>query len=345
MRSRAFLFVGLLLVLCLGLVGAVYAYDSSKSGTIAKGVRAGGVDIGGLSAAKARAKLRRTVLRDIRRPVVVAWHGRRFPLTAKQAGLSVDLDATVDEALKRSRSGSIISRTARSLRGKSLDVSLQPQVVYSTRAVRRLVARVGAAVDRPSREAHVSFATTAPTVAAGRDGRRLRRVALRRAVEAALSDRTAARRIPARVTVVHPKTTTAELAGRYPVILTLDRTNFRLRLFKRLKLAKTYTVAVGQAGLDTPAGLYHIQNKAVNPSWHVPNSAWAGSMAGQVVPPGPDNPIKARWMGIWDGAGIHGTDETYSLGHAASHGCVRMAIPDVLELYPQVSVGTPMYIA
>ena len=49
-------------------------------------------------------------------------------------------------------------------------------------------------------------------------------------------------------------------------------------------------------------------------------------------------------MGIFEGAGIHGTEETESLGRAASHGCVRMAIPDVIELYDQVEVGTPIYI-
>ena len=49
-------------------------------------------------------------------------------------------------------------------------------------------------------------------------------------------------------------------------------------------------------------------------------------------------------MGIFAGAGIHGTDETWSLGQAVSHGCVRMSIPDVEELYDQVDVGTPIYI-
>ena len=63
-----------------------------------------------------------------------------------------------------------------------------------------------------------------------------------------------------------------------------------------------------------------------------------------MIPPGPANPIKARWMGIFEGAGIHGTEETESLGLAASHGCVRMAISDVIELYDQVEVGTPIYI-
>jgi lipoprotein-anchoring transpeptidase ErfK/SrfK len=143
---------------------------------------------------------------------------------------------------------------------------------------------------------------------------------------------------------VRPTVTRAELATRFPSYITVDREAFQLRVYQHLKLARTYTIAVGQIGLETPAGLYHIQDKQVDPSWHVPNSAWAGSLAGQVIPPGPDDPIKARWMGIFDGAGIHGTDETWSLGHAASHGCVRMAIPDVIDLYDRVQVGTPVYI-
>ncbi len=138
--------------------------------------------------------------------------------------------------------------------------------------------------------------------------------------------------------------TAKEVAAEYPSYLTLDRSTFTLRLWEHLKPAKSYTVAVGMEGLETPEGLYHIQEKQENPSWHVPNSAWAGSLAGQVIPPGPADPIKARWMGIYEGAGIHGTEETSSLGSAASHGCVRMAIPDVEELYDRVEVGTPIYI-
>jgi lipoprotein-anchoring transpeptidase ErfK/SrfK len=84
----------------------------------------------------------------------------------------------------------------------------------------------------------------------------------------------------------------------------------------------------------------------VNPAWSVPNSDWAGDLAGTVVPGGvPENPLKARWLGIFDGAGIHGTDQLGSLGTAASHGCIRMAIPDVIALYNRVPVGAPVYIA
>ena len=125
----------------------------------------------------------------------------------------------------------------------------------------------------------------------------------------------------------------------------VERDTFQLKLYKKLKLQKGYTVAIGADGFSTPAGLYHIQNKAVNAAWSVPNKPWAGSLAGTVVPGGsPQNPLKARWMGIIDGAGIHGTDQVGSLGSRASHGCVRMAIPDVIELYPKVPVQTPIYI-
>jgi lipoprotein-anchoring transpeptidase ErfK/SrfK len=145
--------------------------------------------------------------------------------------------------------------------------------------------------------------------------------------------------------VTRAKVTTADLAEKYPTVLVLDRASFTLRHYENLELAKEYTVAIGAVGFNTPVGTYNIQNKAVDPAWSVPNSDWTGDLAGTVVPGGvPENPLKARWMGIYDGAGIHGTDDVASLGTAASHGCVRMSIPDVTELYDQVEVSAPIYI-
>jgi lipoprotein-anchoring transpeptidase ErfK/SrfK len=154
------------------------------------------------------------------------------------------------------------------------------------------------------------------------------------------------RTVEAEVDKVQPEVTTDELAEEYPQYIVIDRAGFQLSYYESLELVKTYTIAVGQVGYDTPSGTYSIANKAVNPAWNVPNSAWAGDLAGTVVPGGaPNNPLVARWMGIIDGAGIHGTNDTGSLGSAASHGCIRMAVPDVIELYDQVPVGTPVYIA
>ena len=147
------------------------------------------------------------------------------------------------------------------------------------------------------------------------------------------------------VSVLKPKVTTTDLRQRFSRFIGISRDRFELRLFVNLKLAKVYRISVGQVGYDTPTGLYNVRNKAVNPSWFVPNKPWAGDLAGKVIPPGPDNPIKSRWMGIYNGAGIHGTDATGSIGQRASHGCIRMLIPDVVELYDKIPVGTPVFIA
>jgi lipoprotein-anchoring transpeptidase ErfK/SrfK len=142
-----------------------------------------------------------------------------------------------------------------------------------------------------------------------------------------------------------PKVTVKDPKVRYAFFITISRGQKRLRLYRGLQLAKVYVIAVGQAGYDTPAGLHHIRSKAINPAWHVPDRPWAGELAGTIVPSGsPDNPIKARWMEFHDGAGIHGTDDLGSLGRAASHGCIRMSIADVIELYEIVPLKTPLHI-
>jgi lipoprotein-anchoring transpeptidase ErfK/SrfK len=211
--------------------------------------------------------------------------------------------------------------------------------------VKRFVRRVRRAVDRAPRDADVSFQTASLPAIPSRAGLRVDARRLRASVRDALDSIGGGRSVRARVKVVQPKITTDRLADKYPRVVTVDRAGFRLRLFKDLKLAKTYRIAVGQVGLETPAGVYHVQNKAVDPAWHVPNRDWAGDLAGKVIPGGvPENPLKSRWLGIYDGAGIHGTAEEASLGTAASHGCIRMAVKDVQELYEDVPVQTPVYI-
>jgi lipoprotein-anchoring transpeptidase ErfK/SrfK len=343
-KRSLIIFTGVLIgVLVLG-AGALYAYDHGHRDKIAKGVAVAGIDVGGLSAAQARARLQREYLPRFEQPVVVRFHAHRFKLSPKAAGVTVDVNAAVDEALAKSRDGSIFTRVSRSLTGGSVDADIQPQVSYSHAAVTRLVGRVKRAIDRPAQDASVSYTAAGLGTVPSQDGLAVKTAALTAALNSALEHPGQRRPIKVRTTTTAPKVPTSKLASQYPSFITVDRGHFTLRVYKDLKLARSYSIAVGQQGLETPSGLYHIQNKAVNPSWQVPNSPWAGSLAGKLIPPGPDDPIKARWMGIFDGAGIHGTDEVSSIGHAFSHGCVRMLIPDVIDLYDRVSVGTPVYI-
>ena len=347
MRSRSFFIVAAVLVLLLVAAGGVYAYDSGRENQIAKGITVGGVDVGGLQTTAAEQRLRTAVLEKLNRPVVATYHGQHFTLTPKQARVGVDIDGSVAQALHRSRSGNILARTSRNLRGTSLNEDLDLDISYNRAAIRRLVRRISVRIDKPARDAAVNLeeGNVNPTPSA--DGLAIRAASLRSQLRRSLLSTDGTRTVRVRTKVVKPKVTTAQLADKYPAVVIVNRGAFKLTLYKHLNPAKTYGIAVGQVGLETPAGLYHVQNKAVNPAWTMPNSDWvAPGDRGKVVPGGtPENPLKARWLGIFAGAGIHGTDNEGSIGSAASHGCIRMRIPDVVELYPQVPVNAPVYIA
>lgn len=345
MRSRRFIIVaGLVVVLLVGAVGA-YAYDHSRRDTIASGVVVGGVELGGLKPDDAREKLRTELQRPLAKPVVLTYERQRFVLSPRIAHVRARYERMVDEALQRSREGTIFARVGRGVTGGEVEAHVRAEVVFDRRAVDRFVDTVVRRLDRAPRDATISFSGSSLGEVDGQVGVSVDPRRLRRAVTRELRTVSGARTIEVQAKTVRPAVSPAQLAKKYPTVITVDRANFKLYLWKRLRVAKEYTVAIGQVGLDTPAGLYAIENKAVDPVWSVPNSAWAGDLAGTIVPPGPSNPIKARWMGIIGGAGIHGTDADYSLGTAASHGCVRMAIPDVIELYDLVEVRTPIYIA
>ncbi|HEV7807268.1 MAG TPA: L,D-transpeptidase/peptidoglycan binding protein [Solirubrobacteraceae bacterium] len=346
MRRCPTLIVVAALVVVLVCAGSVFAYDSSRSDAIPHGVRVGVVDVGGLTAAGARAKLRVRMLDRLRRPLVVLAGERRFPLTAREAQIEADVDDMVSAAVRHGRAGSIFARTWRGLTGGEIDASVTPQVAYSRAAVQRLVDRVRVSMSRKPVDADIAVAGDRIAVRRSVSGLAVDPQRLREEVQRALvSDVVGERAVRAELRRIQPKVTTKRLASTYPIVLMVERSRFRISLFKKLKRAVTYPIAVGQAGLETPAGRYEIHNKAVNPAWSVPNSTWAGSLAGSVIPGGaPNNPLKARWLGVYDGVGVHGTDARYSIGSNASHGCIRMLVEDVVKLYDQVPVGTPIFI-
>src|SRR3954470_11244451 len=346
MRTRLIVLVAFVAVIALGGVAATYAYDNSKKNRIAAGVKVNGIPIGGLTRAQAEKKLSDALLAPLDRPVKVSYHDRTFTLSQKAAAIGINISGTVDQALKRSQQGDMFSRSWRNLRNKSLNTDLAADVSYNNASIDKLVRRVRRAIERQPKNASLDLSKGEVDPTTSRTGVRVKYNSLAKDVEKTLLTPGKADPVKVHTTVVQPKVSTAQLAKQYPAVIVVHRGQFKLTLYKNLKPAKTYNIAVGRVGLETPAGLYHIQNKAENPAWHVPNSAWAGDLAGKVIPPDdPGNPIKARWMGIFDGAGIHGTSEDGSIGSAASHGCIRMHIPDVEELYPQVPVGAPVYIA
>ncbi|MGH3047933.1 MAG: L,D-transpeptidase family protein [Gaiellaceae bacterium] len=327
---------------------ALHRYDESRADVIAEGVAVAGIDVGGMRVAEAQAALSRRLGRRLERPLTLTYQQHRFVLEPELLDVSTNLRAALQAAVAESREGNVLTRSFRDLTGGRLGTDLALRVDYSREAVGRVVAGISRAVDSPKREAKSSVSLDGVRITPSQTGVAVRPRALRSAIVNRLVRPQTSRAFVVPTESLRPKVTTKELTSRYRYFISVSRNRRVLRLFVDLELAKTYRVGIGRAGFETDAGLYEIETKAANPAWYVPNKPWAGDLAGKVIAPDdPENPIKARWMGFSRavGIGIHGTADEASIGTAASHGCIRMTVRDVIDLYERAPLHTPLYIA
>ena len=282
------------------------------------GARVAGLDVGGLPMPEAAARVEAAFGAQLRTTLQVRAGAKRLHLTARGGELNLDAARSAQRALAGG------------------DV---PPVV--TADLDGFLDRLERSVKRDPRDAELRYTVTKLQVRSARDGLRLDRSAARAQIEAAIANPAGPRIIRVQLRRLEPDVTREDIARRHPTVVTVHRRGFRLRLFKDLERVASYPVAVGMPGHITPTGRYEIANKAVDPAWSAPDRPWAGAYRNEVVPGGSaENPLKARWLGIVDGVGIHGTDATGSLGTAASHGCIRMSVAAVKALYPRVPVGS-----
>ncbi len=295
---------------------------AARDPLIPPGTRIAGLEVGGQPAGAVAPHVEAAFGIHLRAPVEVRVGSHRLHLTARFARLRFDAARSVRRALQAGPG------------------DMAPWVRYDGDRVRDFVDRVARAIARKPRDARLRYTVTRLKVVRSRAGYDIDRDALRRRVEAVLQDPRAPRILRAPVVRTPPQLTTAELRHRDATVVTIHRRGFRLRLFKHLEQVASYPVAVGMPAHPTPRGRFTIANKAVNPAWTAPDKPWAGAYRNEVVAGGSaQNPLKARWLGIVNGVGIHGTDATWSLGTRASHGCIRMSVPDVKRLYARVPVG------
>lgn len=335
--------LGAVVAIVLLFVLAIVVIDGARKDVVADGVKIGTVDAGGLDRGQVRALVQRRLVTAVRGPVAATYKRQRFVLRPADASARIDVDATVDATLRSGRAGDPFSRV---LGGSSDGGAVDPSVTYSRAAVADFVARIARRVDSRAHDADIDWRDGKLIRTHAINGVVVRRGQLTAAIVRALGRPSGRRTAKIPVTVTQrPDRKLADFAARYPTVIAVDRSAKVLRLYKHLRLAERYKIAVGRAGLETAAGRYKIREKIVNPRWHVPNSSWAGALAGRTIPPNdPQNPLVARWLGFYNGQGIHGTDDIASLGTAASHGCIRMAVPDVKHLYSEVRIGTPLFL-
>jgi lipoprotein-anchoring transpeptidase ErfK/SrfK len=138
-----------------------------------------------------------------------------------------------------------------------------------------------------------------------------------------------------------PEVTQPEAAKESDIRLILKRGKRRVYVYQGEKEVSSYPVAIGKPGWETPLGKFEVLSMEEHPTFK-------SFKSGRVIPPGPDNPLGVRWVGIWtDGKtqlGFHGTNEPELIGQAVSHGCIRMYNKDVTKLFQQVKMGTQVTI-
>ncbi|HEY9878189.1 MAG TPA: L,D-transpeptidase [Leptolyngbyaceae cyanobacterium] len=127
-----------------------------------------------------------------------------------------------------------------------------------------------------------------------------------------------------------------------PNRLEIDLSSRTVALYRENVRTRTYPVAIGREGWETPEGQFRVLQMLENPKWINP-------FTDAVIPGGaPDNPLGAYWIGFWtngrDWIGFHGTPNPGSVGQAVSHGCVRMHNADVEQIFYQVGVGTQVLV-
>ena len=308
-----------LLVLLFGATTPVLGGAEARPDLIASGVTLAGVPVGGMSFEEAQAAL----VPAFARPVRLVYGDTRWILRPARFGGEVSIADGVTRALD-----------AHANEG----VDLVPHVDVA--GVRRFVAALDKRLSYPAHDAHlIGLNGLTPVIADATAGRRvLRGQTTERIVNAMES---ASRpRIRVALSPVAPKVTRANFG---PVIVIRRGAN-ELRYYVGARLVRTFPVATGQSIYPTPLGTWSIVDMQRNPWWRPPTQdAWARGL--KPVPPGPGNPLGTRWMGLSaPGVGIHGTPDSTSVGYSASHGCIRMFIPDAEWLFEHVHVGTPVVI-
>jgi len=319
--------LALLFVLGLGAAGGVSAgvvSTTTTTGTtttpqalIASGVSIGGVSVGDMTAEEATSAVTSAFAQPLR--LLVRRH--RLFVTPGRLGAVAQVRPAVTRALTAAPG------TALKLR---VNLSRPKTQSYVDEVARRF--------DRKPTDSVLLLHNLRPWISRQKPGWALRREqALGRIFAALVANSREPFRLRFRGLV--PSVTRRSFG---PVIV-IHRGSNRLYLYNGMRLWRVFGVATGQSAYPTPTGRWTVVVKWRNPWWYPPSSLWA--RGAKPIPPGPGNPLGTRWMGLSaSGVGIHGTPDDASIGYSASHGCIRMHIPDAEWLFNHVHIGTTVFI-
>jgi hypothetical protein len=284
---------------------------------IAPGVTVGNVLVGWLTPGQATKLVRKTFDRPV--PLVIR-PTRRIGISPTALGAQANIAKAIRRAVS-ARPGAAVP----------LDVDVSRQRIRGY--------LLGLKLDRKPIDAGVVLHGLRPVVVKAATGRHLKLLKTSFLVRLALKTHS---RDPLDAAFVVLKPKVLKVKAKRSAIVIMRGSN-RLLFYLDQKLDRRFQVATGQSAYPTPVGDFEIVIKERDPWWYPPDSDWAKGK--DPIPPGPGNPLGTRWMGLSvENVGIHGTPDAASIGYSASHGCIRMRIPDAEWLFNHVKVGTPVFI-
>ncbi|HEV8564879.1 MAG TPA: L,D-transpeptidase/peptidoglycan binding protein [Actinomycetota bacterium] len=322
-----------------GVTVAAYRYDRANFDRILPGVTVGGVDVGGMTRTEAIAAVTGQADQRLSAQITIVAGDQRWTRTPAELGMRAQVTRAVEEALGLTNTLGTAERVWHRLRGEPVDVQLDVSFKTSPGPVESFVAAAADSVSVEPRDASLTVDDGDVVARHSKPGLTLASEVARERIARALAD--GASRVTLPTKNVKPKVTDENLG---PTIIVRRDVN-RLFFYEGLKLSKSYPVATAAAGYVTPPGSWIVVNKAENPTWYNPAPDTWGANLPLMIPPGPGNPLGTRALYLnAPGIRIHGTYDVNSIGTNASHGCIRMLMSDVEELYPMIPLGTPAYV-
>ncbi|MEX2395185.1 MAG: L,D-transpeptidase/peptidoglycan binding protein [Actinomycetota bacterium] len=318
------------------LIGAAYGYDRSTSSNLFPGSRIGGVAVGSLSADGAEAILHNAFVMPLREAVTLKAPEFEAEATPWDMGMRVDVSDAVRDAFATQRSETFVRRLWHRVLGYERNIKLKP--IVDDKLFSAFLNKTLEDVNQSPKNAKLEIVKDELKVTPHRLGRRVDKARAEGLVFAALTQNAPVVEIP--VDIVEPELMTDD----FKQVILISTTTNRLKLYENGEVAKKYGVATGTGGYPTPRGQWYITQKRLNPTWYNPNSDWSRGMPA-FIGPGPNNPLGTRALNLnASGIRIHGTPDAGSIGSNASHGCVRMHMREVEELFEIVEVGTPVLV-